>query len=259
MSDQQYIKILGDDIPLSNDYKGIFELKFLPDNPRVYACTHGEPDFDNRTEQEQQSIIFDKLKREPSVKNLIPEVKRHGGLMEWILVRLDTMEVIEGNSRLAVYRHLHETKAPGDWDHIPCYIISKLTQEQQAAYLNQIHVKGKTKWSSYEKANFSYVRHEKGWDYDQIAKLFGESKATIRTRVKVIEMMKANGDNDQSHFSYYNVLTRQQEISAAMKQEGLNSFLLTKIKSIGSDPEDNDFTALGMRKKLPAILKKPKC
>ena len=33
--------------------------------------------------------------------------------MESILVRHDTMEVIEGNSRLAVYRKLHEQDSGG--------------------------------------------------------------------------------------------------------------------------------------------------
>ncbi len=257
MSDQ-YIKILGDDISLSSDYKDIFELKFLPDNPRVYACTHGEPDFDNRTEEEQQNIIFEKLQQEPSVKRLLPEVKRHGGLMEWILVRHDTMEVIEGNSRLAVYRLLHEKGEPGDWDLIPCYIISTLTAEQQAAYLNQIHVKGKTQWSAYEKANFSYVRYKRGWKYDRIAKLFGESVTTIRIRIKVIEMMKENGDNEQSHFSYYDVMVRGGGISKEMEREGLKPLLFTQIKQLGSEEQDNVFTAQDMRRKLPEIIKKPK-
>ena len=80
----------------------------MKDNPRVYACTHGEANFDNLMEEEKQDIILEKLLQEPSVKKLIPEVKRHGGLMEPILVRRDTMEVIEGNSRLAVYRQLHQ-------------------------------------------------------------------------------------------------------------------------------------------------------
>ena len=96
------MKLLGEPIQLSDDYLEVDKLKFLKDNPRVYACTYGEPNFNNLTEEQQQDIIFMKLQQEPSVRNLKPEIKRHGGLMEPILVRLDTMEVIEGNSRLAV-------------------------------------------------------------------------------------------------------------------------------------------------------------
>ena len=255
---EKNMKILGETIPLSNDYLHIDELKFLKDNPRVYACTHGESNFDGRTAEEQQEVIFKKLLQEPSVKNLEPEVKRHGGLMEPILVRHDTMEVIEGNSRLAVYRHFHQKKTEGEWEYIPCEIVSSLTDDQQAAFLNQIHVKGKTSWSAYEKANFAYVRHERGWSLEKIAGVFGESIGTIRTRVKVIETMKKNEDNERSHFSYYDVLVRSAEISEAMQKEGLSGFLLTKIKNFGPKDEDGDFTAQELRKKLPVILKKPK-
>lgn len=252
------MKLLGKLIELSNDYYHIDQLKFLKDNPRVYACTHGYPEFENLIEGEQQEIILKKLLEEPSVKNLIPDVKRHGGLMESILIRRDTMEVIEGNSRLAVYRKLHQDKEKGEWEFIPCEIVSKLTDDQQAAFLNQIHVKGKTQWSAYEKANFAYVRKEQGWGIDKIAKLFGESEATIRTRVKIIQTMKDNKDNQQSHFSFYDVLVRKSEISNAINEDAnLRDCLMQKIKNLGIE-EDSEFTAQELRNKFPVVLKKPK-
>ena len=251
-------KLLGETIPLSSDYKYIYDLKFLKDNPRVYACTHGYPDFENLMEEQQQAVIFEKLLEEPSVKKLIPDVKRHGGLIESILIRQDTMEVIEGNSRLAVYRQLYEDEKEGEWELIPCDIVSNLSDTQQAAFLNQIHVKGKVQWSAYEKANFAYVRKLQGWDLDQISRVFGESKATIRTRLKVIKTMQDNEDNDRSHFSYYDVMVRSPEISEAIKQEDLRSFLFTKIKDFSPNKKDGDFAALELRQKFPELLKKPK-
>ena len=253
------MKLLGEPIQLSDDYLEVDKLKFLKDNPRVYACTYGEPNFNNLTEEQQQDIIFMKLQQEPSVRNLKPEIKRHGGLMEPILVRLDTMEVIEGNSRLAVYRELKKAEPGGEWESIPCDIVSSLTDKQQAAFLNQVHVKGKTQWSAYEKANFTYVRKKQGWAFGDIAKLFGESEMTIRTRIKVIELMKDNDDNERSHFSHYDVLVRKRDIWQAMNgRDNLRELLLRKIRKLGSDDEDSEFTAQELRKKLPEILKKPK-
>ena len=52
------------------------------------------------------------------------------------------------------------------------------------------------------------MRKEQGFNTDKIAELFGESKGTIRTRIKVIDMMKQNEDTQQSHFSFYDVLVR---------------------------------------------------
>lgn len=253
------IKIMGENIKVSSDFLELHKLRFLPDNPRVYACTHGIPGFNELPVEKQQDLIYKKLLEEPSVKNLEPEIKRHGGLLEAILVRLDTMEVIEGNSRLAVYRKLHEKHPGEDWELIQCDMVSKLTDEQQFAFLNQIHVKGKTQWSAYEKANLAYVRKERGWTETRIAELFGETEATISNRVKVIDLMKSNGDNDQSHFSYYEVLTTTKKISLTTeKNEDLKNLLLTRIKYAGPDSDENDFTALELRNKLPAIIDKPK-
>lgn len=250
------IKILGEDIPVGDDYKDIDTLKFLKDNPRVYACTHGMPDFEHLTDEEQQEEIFKRLQKEVSVQKLIPEIRRHGGLMEPILIRHDTMEVIEGNSRLAVYRLLRKNRYDGEWQFIPCDIVSSLSDEQQAAFLNQIHIKGKTKWSAYEKANFTFVRKDRGWNFDRIATLFGESHGTIRTRYRVIKMMRDNGDSDQDHFSYYDVMVRNPEISKEMNDERLSDILLDRIKNLES--RQDDFTAQDLRKKLPVILKRVK-
>ena len=255
------IRILRESVAYVEDYKDIDTLKFLKDNPRVYAVTHGELDFDEKPEGEQQDIIFEKLTNEASVKNLVPEIERHGGLIEPILVRHDTMEVIEGNSRLAAYRILRDRKRRGDWDMIPCHIISTLTEEQQAAFLNQIHVKGKTQWSAYEKANFAYVRKLNGWPVQRIAKLFGESIHTIYRRIRAIEMMKDSDDAERSHFSYYNVLVQNTEIANKVKESpALRDRLFEEIRNVESeDAEDTQsFTAQDLRNGLPAIIKKPK-
>jgi len=254
------MKILGKTIPLTNDYLEINTLKFLKDNPRVYACTHGEPSFDDLTDEEQQDRIFKKLLQEPSVKNLKPEVKRHGGLMEPILVRHDTKEVIEGNSRLAVYRQLQQEKTEGEWELIPCDIVSGLTEEQQGAFLNQIHVKGKTQWSAYEKANFAFVRFHRKISIENIAKTFGETELEIKKRVEIISKMHENGDNDNiSHFAYYDVLVRNRQISASITDNiELRDFLLKKIKELGHEDSEVEFTAPNLRDKLPTIISKPK-
>ena len=254
------ISILGEQIEINHDRMPIDQLRFLQDNPRVYAVTHGSVEgFAHLTVEEQQQLIFEKLSEEPSVQNLLPEVRRHGGLLEPIVVRLDTREVIEGNSRLAVYRLLRKREADGPWNRIPCHIISSLTEEHQAAYLNQIHVKGKTSWSAYEKANFAFVRHDHGWSHSDIASLFGESVGTIRTRVAVVSLMRESEDDDRRRFSYYDVLVRTPKIWQAVRNDGsvLRENVIGRIKEL--DPSrEQDFTAQDLRKKLPVIIAKPK-
>lgn len=272
------ITILGKEIPISNERIDIFRLKFLRDNPRVYACTHGQSGFEEMEVDEQQQTIFQAIRQEPSVTNLLHDIEHHGGLVEPILVRMDTMEVIEGNSRLAAYRLLHDKQPNGQWSEIECSTVSGLTLEQQDALQNQIHVKGKTKWSAYEKANFAYVRKKNGYSYQDMERIFSESGSTLRTRVKVVQRMADNEDQEQSNFSFYDVIQRNQDIrnkldfgqqithlvkKGILKSKNLQpsqrealdfcNWLLRTVKS-----PDRNFTAQDMRKQLPVVLKKPK-
>ncbi len=272
------IKILNEDIPVGNERICISQLNFLKNNPRVYACTHGQPGFENMDVDQQQQAIFNAIQREPSVTNLRRDLEHHGGLLEPILVRMDTMEVIEGNSRLAAYRLLHKKQPNGKWSEIECSTVSSLTDKQQDAFLNQMHVKGKTKWSAYEKANFAFVRSKNGYSFKDMTEIFNESEPTLRRRVKIIQRMAGNEDREQSNFSFYDVIERNREISKPLdsgqhiadlvRQCKLNAkelnpsqkknlkfhdWLLQTVKS-----SDKEFTAQELRKQLPVVLKKPK-
>ena len=263
------ITLLGDKIEAADDFVEVEKLRFLKDNPRVYACTHGEENFELLTAEEQRDRIFEKLLLEPSVKNLEPEIRRHGGLIEPILIRQDRMEVIEGNSRLAVYRKLRDNNADGEWDLIPCIIISSLTDDQQFAFLNQVHVKGKTQWSAYEKANFAYVRKAQGWEVDRIAELFGEHVNTIRTRIRSIELMRDNQDTELLHFSHYDVLVRGQGVLKSLDERPeLKTRVMEDLRKI-PPPEQRDHvprsvTAQELRRLFSGIVEqetglKPLC
>ncbi len=254
------IRILGQEVQFHTDYLDIHELKFLSDNPRLCGCTHEISGFADMPEQQQQEIVFEQLKKQPSVKDLVADVKRHDGLLENILVYRKTREVIEGNSRLAVYRILSEQDPDGEWELIPCnVVIDELTLEQRAAFLNQIHVKGKSEWSAFAKANFAYAHFEKGWNANRIASIFGESPSTIRKRIKTIELMRSNEDPQLFNFSFYKVLTDNPTISSALKEvDGLKDVVLEQVKSLGSGENRGDFTAIELRKQLPVILDKPK-
>lgn len=254
------ITILGQEIPLGFAKEPVDGLRFLPDNPRVYAVTHGKPGFREMSPEQQQDLIFKALREEPSVKNLKKDILRHKGLLERILVRKDTNEVVEGNSRLAVYRLLRNETADSFWEEIPCRLVSSLTEDQQAAYLQQIHVTGKTQWSAYEKANFAYVhRSERNWSVKRIASLFGESEATIRRKISVIEMMAENHDPDREHFSYYDVLYGiQQNAKEERDRSSLWMAVLGQIRGMKSDESTNRYTAMELRRRLPVVMKKVK-
>ena len=245
------LNILGHAIPYSDAEHSIYELRFLKGNPRVYEEVHGTLGFSQMAVDEQQKVIYSALLKQPSVKELRPELQRHGGLMEPLVVERRTMEVVEGNSRLAACRQLHEDGAEGEWDRVPCIVVTKFTEQQRAAYLAQVHVKGKRQWSPYEKANFAYVQIQEGVTLNDVAERLDMSPATVRKRTKVIQEMKDNDDPKQRNYSYYDVMVRTSAIAKA--GEDVRDALRAMIKN-----EQTGFTAQDLRRKLPVVLQKPK-
>ncbi len=251
--DETTIAIMGQHVPARHEQIPIDQLNFLPDNPRVYAAIREMPDFADLTTKEKQVRIYERLLQESSVRNLIPEIRRDGGLQEPIIVRHDTWQVIEGNSRLAAYRKLKDDTDEDRWDSIRCLVVSTLTDDQQTRLLGQAHLHGRTDWSPYAKALFCFRWIEEDHkDISTLAKLSGFPAAEIKKNVRIVQLMTENNDGKLSHFSYYNVLVRNRAISSAIAESpDLQKTLFTQIKA-------ENFTAQEMREHLPKVIAKPK-
>ncbi len=258
MNDEPTITILQEEIPVRYENIPIYDLKYFEGNPRVFSCIYREKKPD--TKEDLQELIHVKMLEQPSVKNLKPRIEAHGGLQEEILVRYDTREVIEGNSRLAVFRVLYEQTQEERWANIPCKVVTKLNPDQQDAYLSEMHVVGKTPWSAYEKANLAYIRQEQGIDVVEIARRLGVGVGEVNKRIEVVSLMKKNCDEEISHFSYYDVLVRTRKINQSLNYTPeIKDMLLDKIKDVKTDNSGNtDFTAPDLRNKMPAVLSKKK-
>lgn len=253
--DETTIAIMGEHVPARHERIAIDRLRFLPDNPRVYAAIREMSDFHDLTTDEQQVRIYERLLDEPSVRNLIPEIQRDGGLHDPVIVRHDTMQVIEGNSRLAAYRHLNERVSDGQWTQIRCLVVKTLTNEQQTRLLGQAHLLGKTEWSPYAKALLCFR-----WVVElqrpvlALAELSGFTQQEIEKNVHIIRLMRDNNDTKQSNFSYYNVLVRSRKISSALDENrALRDTVIAQIKA-----DEQLFTAQEMRQRLPTVIDKPK-
>ena len=246
------IKILGEEIPFEIQSVSIDEIRYLRDNPRVYSLISVE---DRKLSYDElQEIIHQKMIQEENTKDLVGRIKSHGGLIEEIFVRADTNEVVEGNSRLAAYRLLQK-EDPHKWKEIACKVVSTLTDEQQLAYLAQLHIEGKKDWRTYEKANVVYrLVKESKKSPEYAAKHIGISVQEVKTLVKVMGLQISNDDNNRLNFSYYDVIVRNRTISSVWEENAdLRSFLLREIKA-----EEKAFTALELRDKLPTVIAKPK-
>ena len=92
------------------------------------------------------------------VKVLIQEIQRDGGLTDPVVVRAGSLEVLEGNSRLAAYRALARID-PLKWDTMKCKLLPENLDESLIfALLGQYHIRGKKDWAPFEQAGFLYRR-----------------------------------------------------------------------------------------------------
>jgi hypothetical protein len=64
-----------------------------------------------------------------------------------------TYLVVEGNTRVAIYRELAGEEAPGDWSSIPA-IVQSLDEEGEHAIRLQAHLVGPRPWRPYAKAKY---------------------------------------------------------------------------------------------------------
>lgn len=258
--DSTKIAIMGENVPARNEIVAIDRLRFFPENPRVYSVIREMEDFDGLTSEEKQKRIYERLLEEPSVRSLMPEIKRDGGLHEPVIVRFDNMQVIEGNSRLAVYRKLNYTDRESEtWSHIRCLVVKSLTDDQQTRLLGQSHLLGKTDWTPYAKALFCYRWViEESREIKVLAKLSGLSVRAIKSDIKKIQLMRENDDKTASNFSYYHVLVSNRKISAKITEDVLRRKLLSEVKLVGESKGTPGFTSQNMRDQLPNVLDKPK-
>lgn len=112
------ITLRGEEIPVKVGYLSQTELKFFPENPRIYSIISS---WEVKHVQEDIQRI---LIRREHVKQLITSIKANGGLTDPVLVQDESFIVLEGNSRLAAYRALAE-KDPIKWGLIKCELLPK--------------------------------------------------------------------------------------------------------------------------------------
>lgn len=246
------ITIKDQEISVRQEIISIHDLEYHRDNPRVYSAIEDKLGL---ADHELQDEIGKVMQHRSSVKNLLPSIEQHGGLVEPIVVIWKTRQVLEGNSRLAAFRILHD-KSPSDerWQSIPCHVIDSLSQDQQDSYLSILHQDGKTPWSPYEKTNHIYRRHKEGKSYAEIAEIMGVSRQEVKTRIEVMNLMTSNNDDNHNNYSHYDVLVRSRAIKLEIEDSDseLRAHLFEIIKK--KDGEGKP-AAQDIRDKLPVIIK----
>jgi len=223
------------------------DLKFWPDNPRVYSL------LDRSSSEPDQDKIFKSMLELEHVRALRHDIHDNGGLIDPLIVRNGDFVVIEGNSRLAAYRSL-ASDDPAKWNTVRCRVLPADIEDADVyAMLGQYHVKGKKDWAPYEKAGFVYRRHvDQKIDISDVARELGVSSQQIRHWVDVFQFMKNRDDDNRDRWSHYDEFLKSKKIKKARDENAeFEDKVVGLIKS-------GAVRAVDIRDRLPTICQVPK-
>jgi len=235
--------IRGKRIPVTIRDVPQHDLRFYLDNPRVYSLMRSDGEEPTEEEIEAQLLQMD------HVKQLIQAIQVNGGLIDPVIVRGGDMVVLEGNSRLAAYRHLASQDAV-KWGLIRARILPESISESDVfALLGEYHIHGKTSWSPYEQAGYLYRRHrEQHVPLETLAREINLPKSQISHLIGVRDFMLTHKEKEVTRWSYYDEYLKGRKIAAAREEfPELDELVVEKIRS-GEIP-----TAMELRDGLKKI------
>jgi ParB-like nuclease family protein len=221
------ILIRGNEVPVVIKHLAHTKLSYYLENPRVYSSLHGKGK--TPTQEEIQERLLDM----EHVRELINDIRINQGLIEPLIVRDETFEVLEGNSRLAAYRFLAK-KDPVKWGTVKCTVLPyDIGESLIFALLGQFHIKGKKDWVPFEQAGFLYRRFKNHHvDIKTLALEIGISSKKVTHLVDTYEFMVKNDDEDVNRWSYYDEYLKSKKIQRAREQyPEFDSLIVEKIKS----------------------------
>lgn len=132
------------------------------------------------------STTFEKLKQ---------SIITNGGIIQPVILnrRTDgTLVCVEGNTRVALYKHFQRTGTKGSWTHIPALVHDEIDEASVHAIRLQIHLVGTRPWDPYSKAKYLYeLRTQEHLPFATIVDYCGGRQT------EVVESINAYADMEQ--------------------------------------------------------------
>ena len=203
------------------------ELRFFPENPRIYSIIRAGETTPNQSEIEERLAKLD------HVKQLVQSIRATGGLTDPLIVRDGDLMVLEGNSRLAAYRLLAKPD-PITWGTVKVMLLpAEIADNLVFALLGQYHIIGRQDWQPYEQAGYLYRRVEnQRLSETSVASELGLTRAKVRNLIAVYRFMVDHEDNNVDRWSYYEEYLRSRPIKKARSDHPkLDERFVTAVKS----------------------------
>lgn len=129
-----------------------------------------------------------------SYRALRDSIKVSKGIIHPIVVNKNengTYTVIEGNTRLQIYKEFAEIQPNGPWNTIPCLIYKQLTNIQKHEIRLQSHLVGPRDWDPYSKAKYLYQLSEiEHLPMNSIISMCGGGKSEIEAYISAYIYME---------------------------------------------------------------------
>lgn len=158
---------------------GIDEIELDKGNPRIanYLDLYDEESLTSDTMALLLGTSAD------SCASLRESIKENAGIVHPIIVNHTAngrYVVIEGNTRLQIYRDFRKKRIKGNWDTIKAIVYENIDEETMHSIRLQAHLVGPREWDAYAKAKYlNYLANEKSMPMASlVAYCGGQSKAS---------------------------------------------------------------------------------
>lgn len=197
--------------------------------------------------------------------SLRESIRENGGIIHPIVVNKRTDNhyvVIEGNTRLQIYKDFIKNGVPGDWAKIRAIVYEDLDNDRMHAIRLQAHLIGPREWDPYSKA--LYLHHLANVEHMPMSTLIsfcgGNSKATeIRNMIAAYNDMEiyyrplCDDDTQFDHRNFHGFVELQRKnVIEALTMHGFNK------SDFAQWMVDDRFSILQDVRRLPEILRSKK-
>lgn len=239
----------------------IDQIELDKSNPRIanYLATHDEDDITSDLLALLLGTTSD------SCASLRQSIEANYGIIHPIVVnkRVDgTYVVIEGNTRLQIYKDFRRENKPGNWDTIRCLVYENIDAEEMHKIRLQAHLVGPREWDPYSKAK--YLNYLANVEHMPMASLIsfcgGSSKASeIRNMIAAFNDMEKYyrplcDDDTQFDIKKFHGFVELQR-SSVIESLTLNGYSKTDFSQWMIDDK---FSILQDVRRIPEILKSKK-
>ncbi len=239
----------------------IDQIELDKSNPRIanYLATHDEDDITS----DLMALLLGTTS--DSCASLRQSIEANYGIIHPIVVnkRVDgTYVVIEGNTRLQIYKDFRRENKPGNWDTIRCLVYENIDAEEMHKIRLQAHLVGPREWDPYSKAK--YLNYLANVEHMPMASLIsfcgGSSKASeIRNMIAAFNDMEKYyrplcDDDMQFDIKKFHGFVELQR-SSVIESLTLNGYTKTDFSQWMIDDK---FSILQDVRRIPEILKSKK-